>query len=70
MPESMSDDGTASRLPWLPSESHAKSDGGGPTDSTTSSIVRLISASATTEIIGADLRRRQLELVQARRAWG
>ena len=47
----MSDDGIASRLPWLPSDSHAKSDGGGPADPMTRSIVRRISASATTEII-------------------
>jgi hypothetical protein len=46
----MSEEGTGSRLPWLPSESQENSAGGGPFDSIASSIIRRISASATTEI--------------------
>ena len=50
IPESTSEEGIGSRLPWLPSESQANSDGGAPSDSIASSIIRRISASPTTEI--------------------
>ena len=50
IPESTSEDGTGSRLPWLPSDIQVNSAGGGPADSTASSITREISASATAEV--------------------
>ena len=50
IPESTSEEGTGSRLPWLPSESQANSAGGAPSDSIASSIIRRISASPTIEI--------------------
>ena len=49
IPESASDDGIASRRPKLPSESHARSAGGGPCSATASSINRRTSASTTTD---------------------
>ena len=49
-PESMSEEGTGSRRPWLPSESQANSAGGGPSESIPISIIFRISESATAEI--------------------
>ena len=51
MPESTSEDGTASRRPSLPSANQANSAGGGPSCSTAISIMRRIRASKTTEMI-------------------
>ncbi len=50
IPESTSEEGTASRLPWLPSAIQQNSAGGVPSESIASSISRRINASATTEI--------------------
>ena len=49
MPESTSEDETASRRPKLPSESQVNSAGGGPWSATVSSISRRTRASTTTE---------------------
>ena len=46
----MSEEGTGSRRPWLPSESQANSAGGGPSESIPISIIFRISESATAEI--------------------
>ena len=51
IPKSTSEDGTASRRPWLPSESQPNPVGGGPAASTASSTILRISVSKTTEMI-------------------
>jgi hypothetical protein len=51
IPESTSEEGTVSRLPWLPSASQAKSAGAVPLDSIASSIVRRISGGPRLEVL-------------------
>ena len=50
IPESTSEEGTGSRLPWLPRDIQQNSAGGGPSLSMPSSIILAISASATAEV--------------------